>query len=54
MPKIGEEIIIGEDIRLAVVAVPGDRVRLGITAPKDTRVDRQEIHERRKSREPAD
>ena len=50
--KIGEQIIIGEDIRLAVVAIQGDRVRLGITAPKDTRVDRQEIHERRKSGEP--
>jgi carbon storage regulator len=52
--KLGEQIIIGEDISITVVAVQGDRVRLGITAPKETRVDRQEIHERRKSGEPAD
>ena len=52
--KLGEEIIIGEEIRITVVAIQGDRVRLGITAPKDTRVDRQEIHERRKLGEPAD
>jgi carbon storage regulator len=45
--KIGEEIIIDEDICITVVAIQGDRVRLGITAPKETRVDRREIHERR-------
>jgi carbon storage regulator len=54
MRKVGEQIIIGDDVRIAVVTVQGDRVRLGITAPKDTRVDRREIHERRKSGEPAD
>jgi carbon storage regulator len=55
--KIGEEIIIDNDIRISVVAVQGDRVRLGITAPKDMRVDRREIYERRRRQlpgEPAD
>lgn len=46
--KIGEEIIIDEKIHITIVAIQGDRVRLGITAPKETRVDRREIHERRK------
>jgi carbon storage regulator len=45
--KVGEEIVIGDHIHLMVVAVQGDKVRLGISAPKDVVVDRQEIHERR-------
>jgi carbon storage regulator len=45
--RIGEEIVIGGDIRVTVVAIKGDRVRLGISAPDFVRVDRQEVHERR-------
>ena len=47
--RIGETIIIDQDIEVTVVAVQGDRVRLGIKAPPSIRVDRQEIHERRAS-----
>ncbi len=46
--KVGEEIVIGENVRLAVVSIQGEKVRLGITAPQDVVVDRQEVHERRK------
>ena len=45
--KVGEHILIGDDISITVVAIRGDRVRLGIAAPKETVVDRGEIHERR-------
>jgi carbon storage regulator len=45
--RIGEEIIIGGNIHVTVVAVQGDRVRLGITAPRSVCVDRQEVRERR-------
>jgi len=45
--RIGEEIVIDEQIRVVVSAVEGDRVRLGICAPATVRVDRQEVHERR-------
>jgi len=45
--RIGEAIVIGDAIRITVVAVKGDRVRLGVSAPDDVRVDRQEVHERR-------
>ena len=45
--RIGEEIVIDEQIRVVVVTVRGDRVRLGICAPASVRVDRQEVHERR-------
>lgn len=44
----GEEIIIDGNIRVTVVSVRGDRVRIGIEAPPSVVVDRQEISERRK------
>jgi carbon storage regulator len=45
--RVGESIVIAEDIRIAVVSIRGDRVRIGVAAPADVRVDRLEIHERR-------
>jgi carbon storage regulator len=43
----GEKIVIAENIQVTVVSVQGDKVRLGISAPRSVTVDRQEIHERR-------
>jgi carbon storage regulator len=40
-----ESIIIGDDIVLTVVDIRGDKVRLGITAPKDVPVHRQEVYD---------
>lgn len=40
-----ETIVIGEDIRVTVVDIRGDTVRLGITAPKSIPVYRKEIYE---------
>lgn len=45
--RLGEEIVIGRDIRVKVVMVQGEKVRLGISAPASVPVDRSEIHERR-------
>jgi carbon storage regulator len=45
--RIGETIVIDGDIRVTVVSVQGDKVRLGIKAPDYVRIDRQEIHDRR-------
>jgi carbon storage regulator len=45
--KVGEQIVISGGICITIVAVRGDRVRLGISAPRETVVDRAEIHERR-------
>jgi carbon storage regulator len=45
--RIGEEIVIDGNIRIKVLEGRGDRVRLGITAPKSVRIDREEVHERR-------
>ena len=44
---IGEEIVIDGHIRVIVLAVRGEHVRLGISAPPSVRVDRQEVHARR-------
>ena len=41
--KTGEEIVIGDTIRLRVGAIDGNRVRLGITAPADTFICREEL-----------
>jgi carbon storage regulator len=41
--KPGEEIVIGDNIRLRVVAIRGTRVRLGITAPTEMPILRHEL-----------
>ena len=55
----GEQIVIGDGIRVTVVSLGPGRVKIGIEAPPNVRIDRQEIHERTwkaldeyKSREP--
>jgi carbon storage regulator len=45
--RVGEEIVIDGSIRVVIVAVQGNKVRLGVEAPPHVPVDRQEIHERR-------
>lgn len=42
--KVGEVVIIGQGIRVQVVAVRGNTVRLGFVAPDDVAIVRQEIH----------
>ena len=40
-----EKIVIGEDITIMVVEIRGDKVRLGIDAPKDVPVHREEVYQ---------
>lgn len=42
--KKDEKIIIGDDIELMVIEIRGDKVRLGIAAPKDVSVHREEVY----------
>lgn len=44
--RLGETIVIGDNIRLTVLSVSGGQVRLGIAAPKEVSVHREEIYER--------
>lgn len=41
--KVGESLIVGDDIELVVLGVEGDRVKLGIQAPKDVEIVRKEL-----------
>jgi carbon storage regulator len=43
--KRGEAINIGNGVTVTVLAVHGDRVKIGVVAPSDVPVHRQEIHE---------
>jgi carbon storage regulator len=42
--KKDEKIIIGDNITLMVIEIRGDKVRLGIDAPKDVSVHREEVY----------
>lgn len=44
--RVGESLIIGDDITLTVLGVKGNQVRIGVDAPRDVAVHRQEILDR--------
>lgn len=47
----GETLMIGDNVEVTVMAVNGSQVRLGIKAPRDVIVNREEIHERIKAQQ---
>jgi carbon storage regulator len=47
--KLNQEIVIGDDIRITIVAVGGDQVKLGITAPRSVPVHRLEVYQERRA-----
>jgi carbon storage regulator len=47
--RVGESVVIGEDVTVTVLGVKGNQVRIGINAPKSVTVHREEIFERIKS-----
>jgi carbon storage regulator len=53
--SIGESVVIGEGtVTVTVLKVIGNQVRIGITAPREVAVDREEVHERRRREQPTD
>jgi len=44
--RISEEIRINDDIKIAVLGIKGNQVRIGIAAPKEVKVHREEIYQR--------
>jgi carbon storage regulator len=44
--RVGETLMIGDDVTVTVLGVKGNQVRIGVNAPKDVEVHREEIYER--------
>ncbi|MCC5872955.1 MAG: carbon storage regulator CsrA [Gammaproteobacteria bacterium] len=44
--RVGETLVIGDDVSVTVLGVKGNQVRLGVNAPKDVSVHREEIYQR--------
>jgi carbon storage regulator len=50
--KVGEEVMIGDDIVVKVVSVRGGRISLGFKAPSDVPVNRREVYDRLRLEQP--
>jgi len=49
--RVGESIKVGEEITITVLGVKGNQVRIGVGAPRDVAVHREEIYDRIQSEE---
>ncbi len=52
--RVGETLMIGDDVSVTVLRVKGNQVRLGVNAPRDVSVHREEIYDRIQHEDDAD
>jgi carbon storage regulator len=52
--RVGETVMIGNEVTVTVLGVKGNQVRIGVNAPKDVAVHREEIYDRIKREEEGD
>ncbi len=50
--RAGESVVIGDDVVVTVLSTSGNQVRLGITAPRQVSIHREEVHYKIKSQAP--
>ena len=44
--RVGEALMVGDDTKIVVLGVKGSQIRLGINAPRDVKVHREEVYEK--------
>lgn len=44
--RVGETLIIGDDVEVVVLGVKGNQIRLGVDAPQDVSVHREEVYQK--------
>ena len=44
--RVGEKLVIGDDVTVAILSVRGNQIRIGIAAPPEVQVHREEVYQR--------